>query len=58
VFVLSSSTTGKVASLRSVEIGAVNGTDIAIVSGLSAGDRIITTGANLLKDGQQVEVVQ
>jgi multidrug efflux pump subunit AcrA (membrane-fusion protein) len=41
-----------------VEIGAVNGTDIAIVSGLSAGDRIITTGANLLKDGQRVEVVQ
>jgi RND family efflux transporter MFP subunit len=58
VFVLSSSTTGKVASLRSVEIGAVNGTDISIVNGLSGGDRIITTGANLLKDGQQVEVVQ
>lgn len=58
VFVLSSSTTEKVATLRNVEIGAVNGTDIAIVSGLSAGDRIITTGANLLKDGQQVEVVQ
>jgi multidrug efflux system membrane fusion protein len=58
VFVISSSGTGKVASLRSVEIGAVNGTDIAIVSGLSAGDRIITTGANLLKDGQRVEVVQ
>jgi RND family efflux transporter MFP subunit len=58
VFVLSSSTSGKVASLRSVEIGAVNGTDISIINGLSAGDRIITTGANLLKDGQQVEVVQ
>jgi len=58
VFVLSSSGAGKAASLRSVEIGAVNGTDISILNGLSAGDRIITTGANLLKDGQQVEVVQ
>ncbi len=58
VFVISSSSAGPVASLRSVEIGAVNGTDIAVASGLSAGDRIITTGANLLKDGQRVEVLQ
>jgi len=58
VFVISNSNAGKVATLRSVEIGAVNGTDIAIVSGLSAGNQIITTGANLLKDGQRVEVVQ
>jgi multidrug efflux system membrane fusion protein len=58
VFVISSSSTGQIASLRSVEIGAVNGTDITVASGLSAGDRIITTGANLLKDGQRVEVVQ
>jgi len=58
VFVISNSNAGEVATLRSVEIGAVNGTDIAIVSGLSAGDQIITTGANLLKDGQRVEVVQ
>ena len=58
VFVISSSSTGQVASLRSVEIGTVTGTDITVASGLSAGDRIITTGANLLKDGQRVEVVQ
>ena len=58
VFVISNSGAGDVASLRSVEIGAVNGTDITVVSGLAAGDRIITTGANLLKDGQRVEVVQ
>ncbi len=58
VFVISNASAGEVASLRSVEIGAVNGTDIAILSGLSAGDRVITTGANLLKDGQRVEVIQ
>jgi hypothetical protein len=41
-----------------VEIGAVNGTEIAVANGLATGDHIITTGANLLKDGQRVEVLQ
>jgi multidrug efflux system membrane fusion protein len=58
VFVTSRSGAGEVASLRSVEIGTVNGTDVIVIKGLSAGDRIITTGANLLKDGQRVEVIQ
>jgi RND family efflux transporter MFP subunit len=58
VFVVSDSNAGEVARLRGIEIGAVNGTDINIVSGLQAGDRIITTGANLLKDGQRIEVLQ
>ncbi len=58
VFVVSNSGTGDVARLHNVEIGSVHGTDIAVVSGLAGGDRIITTGANLLKDGQRVEVVQ
>ncbi len=58
VFVVSNSSAGHVARLRSVEIGSVSGTEIAVVSGLQAGDRIITTGANLLKDGQPVEVLQ
>jgi multidrug efflux system membrane fusion protein len=58
VFVVSQSGTGDVARLHSVEIGSVNGTDITVVSGLAAGDRVITTGANLLKDGQRVEVAK
>jgi multidrug efflux system membrane fusion protein len=58
VFVLAQGSTGDVARLRAVEIGAVVGTDITIASGLASGDRIITTGANLLKDGQRVEVLQ
>jgi RND family efflux transporter MFP subunit len=58
VFVVSDSSTGEVARLHSVDIGAVNGTEISVVNGLQAGDRIITTGANLLKDGQRVEVLQ
>ena len=58
VFVISQSAAGGTASLHSVEIGAVTGTEVVVVSGLNAGERIITTGANLLKDGQRVEVVQ
>jgi multidrug efflux system membrane fusion protein len=57
-FVISDSSAGEVARLRSVEIGAVNGNEIAVVSGLAAGDRVITSGANLVKDGQQVEVLK
>ena len=58
VFVVSSSNAGQIASLHSIQIGPVTGTDIAVVNGVAAGDRIITSGANLLKDGQRVEVVQ
>ena len=58
VFVVSDSSSGEVARLHAVNIGAVTGTEISIVDGLETGDRIITTGANLLKDGQRVEVLQ
>jgi multidrug efflux system membrane fusion protein len=58
VFVVSNSSNGDIARLRGVDIGAVNGTEIAVANGLATGDRIITTGANLLKDGQRIEVLQ
>ncbi|MBV9145487.1 MAG: efflux RND transporter periplasmic adaptor subunit, partial [Acidobacteria bacterium] len=58
VFVVAGSKAGAVAKLQSVETGAVNGTEIAILSGLSTGDRVVTTGSNLLKDGERVEVLQ
>jgi multidrug efflux system membrane fusion protein len=58
VFVVSNSSAGEVALLHSVDIGAVNGSEITVVSGLQTGERIITNGANLLKDGQRVEVLQ
>jgi len=58
VFVVSESGGEEIARLHSVEIGAVNGTEITVVNGLQTGERIITTGANLLKDGQSVEVLR
>jgi multidrug efflux system membrane fusion protein len=58
VFVVSPSGAGEIARLRTVEIGTVNGSDITVTSGLATGDRIITDGANLLKDGERVEVLK
>jgi RND family efflux transporter MFP subunit len=58
VFLVAQAGTGEIARLRTVEIGAVDGSDIRVVSGLSNGDRIVTDGANLLKDGQRVEVLK
>ncbi len=59
VFVVAASPEGNsLARLRLVDVGPVLGTDISIVQGLSDGDEVITTGANLLKDGQPVEVVK
>jgi RND family efflux transporter MFP subunit len=57
-FVVAASKEGHLARLRPVEIGRVIGTGISVVSGLTNGDEVITTGANLLKDGQRVEVVK
>jgi RND family efflux transporter MFP subunit len=48
----------QVAALRPVDIGPVVGTDIRVLHGLAEGDEVITSGANLLKDGQRVEVVK
>jgi multidrug efflux system membrane fusion protein len=58
VFLVSPSGMGEIARLRTVEIGAVNGSDITVTSGLATGDRIVTEGANLLKDGERVEVLK
>jgi multidrug efflux system membrane fusion protein len=58
VFIVAASSAGDMARLRPVEIGRVTGTGISVVSGLKTGDEVITTGANLLKDGQHVEVVK
>jgi multidrug efflux system membrane fusion protein len=58
VFVMSGPKGGEFAQLRAVEIGPVVGTEITVLKGLSAGDEVITSGANLLKDGQRVEVIK
>jgi RND family efflux transporter MFP subunit len=58
LFIVTPSPAGATARLRPVEIGRVVGTEISVVKGLENRDEVITTGANLLKDGQRVEVVK
>ncbi|MDA8129826.1 MAG: efflux RND transporter periplasmic adaptor subunit [Betaproteobacteria bacterium] len=48
--------TGKVAA-RSVRIGEMSGERAAIVSGLTAGDWVVTAGVHKLAPGQQVRLV-
>jgi len=58
VYIASDSNGGTIATLRPVEIGPVLGTDITVVRGLADGDEVITSGANLIKNGQRVEIVK
>jgi multidrug efflux system membrane fusion protein len=45
------------ARLRAVELGDVYGNRIGVNSGLQPGERVITTGSNLIKDGEQVRII-
>ncbi|WP_242395335.1 efflux RND transporter periplasmic adaptor subunit [Anaeromyxobacter oryzisoli] len=45
------------ARLRPVELGEVVGNRVAVTRGLAAGERVITTGASIVADGERVEVV-
>ena len=58
VFVVGKSSAGDVARLRTVEVGAVEESEIRVTSGLAAGETVISTGAALVKDGARVEVLQ
>jgi multidrug efflux system membrane fusion protein len=43
---------------RDVELGSTYGNMIAVESGLKTGDRIVTYGATMIKDGDTVRVIQ
>jgi len=44
--------------LRSVELGEAYGNLIGVTSGLSRGEKVVTTGVSLVKDGDSVRVMQ
>jgi multidrug efflux system membrane fusion protein len=48
---------GYIARPRSVQVGEAYGNDIAVTSGLQPGDRVITTGASLLHDGDHLQLI-
>jgi RND family efflux transporter MFP subunit len=43
---------------RSVELGDAYGNMVQVLGGVNAGDRVVTTGATLVKSGEQVRVIQ
>jgi multidrug efflux system membrane fusion protein len=45
------------ARLRAVELGETYGNMIAAKGGLAFGERVITTGVNLIKSGDKVRVI-
>jgi RND family efflux transporter MFP subunit len=45
------------AHLRAVELGDVYGNMIGVIGGLQAGQRVITSGATLIKNGDQIRVI-
>ena len=47
----------EIARLRPVELGDVAGNAIEVVKGLTAGERVIVTGATLLVDGEEIRVI-
>jgi len=57
VFVVSGTDTNVSAQLRPVEIGQMYGNQIAVTKGLVLGERVITTGLTMVRDGRAVRVV-
>lgn len=47
----------EIARVRPVELGDVAGNAIEVVKGLTAGERVIVTGATLLVDGEEIRVI-
>jgi RND family efflux transporter MFP subunit len=46
------------ASVREVKLGRVEGSSVMILEGVAAGDRLVTTGSQYLKDGDSVAVAE
>jgi len=42
---------------RDVTLGNTYGNDIAVLSGLNPGERVVTSGTNMIKNGQQVRII-
>ena len=57
VFVVEENGGQAVAHSRTVKLGEALGNTMVVLEGLSAGERVITTGATLTLDGQRVQVI-
>lgn len=57
VFVVEEKGGQTIARSRPVKLGEAFGNTIAVLEGVNVGERVITTGATLTKDGQTVQVI-
>jgi hypothetical protein len=57
VAVIQSNGESTVATLRQVELGEVIGNAIAVTKGVSAGEKVVVSGATLLVDGAPIRVL-
>lgn len=58
VFVIEDQAGKSLARMRNVELGEAYGNMIGVKAGLNLGERVITTGATLIRDGWQVQVIR
>ena len=54
VFVLGDGADGPTARLRAIRLGDLVGNEIAVIEGLTRGDRVIVRGATIVADGERV----
>jgi len=57
VFVVEEKSGKQIARSRTVKLGEALGNTMVVLEGVSAGERVITTGATLTLDGQAVQVI-
>jgi RND family efflux transporter MFP subunit len=57
VFVFEEHGGGSIARQRNIKLGETFGNTVAVIEGLKAGERVITTGANLIQDGDRVQLI-
>ena len=57
VFALERRDDGDITRARRVQLGDVTGNGVAVTSGITAGDRVVVSGASLLADGDRVRVI-
>jgi RND family efflux transporter MFP subunit len=58
VFVVEDQAGKSLARMRNVELGEAYGNMIGVKAGLNLSERVITTGATLIKDGWQVQIIR
>jgi multidrug efflux pump subunit AcrA (membrane-fusion protein) len=57
VFVVETRDGKQVARMRDVKLGEAYGNTVAITEGVTLGEQVITTGASLVIDGDQVVLI-